>query len=81
MLTVGEKPVFRQYVAMLQRTFDPAYRDIMAFLEPNELPPVDPEGFDLDAIRKEREATRRTEEEDETTTRTTTTTEAEDENA
>ena len=80
-LTVGEKPVFRQYVAMLQRTFDPAYRDIMAFLESNELPPVDPEGFDLDAIRKEREATRRTEEEDETTTRTTTTTEAEDENA
>ena len=55
-LTVGEKPVFREYVAMLERTFDPSNRELTAFLEPNVLPPVDPEGYDLDAIRREREA-------------------------
>ncbi|MBP0966866.1 MAG: oligosaccharide repeat unit polymerase [Oscillospiraceae bacterium] len=55
-LTVGEKPVFREYVAMLERTFDPSNRELTAFLEPNVLPPVDEEGFDLDAIRSEREA-------------------------
>ena len=55
-LTVGEKPVFREYVAMLERTFDPSNRELTAFLEPNVLPPVDPEGYDLDTIRREREA-------------------------
>ena len=75
-LTVGDKPVFREYVAMLQRTFDPANRELTAFLEPNELPPVQKEGFDLDAIRRERAATASSSETKATTTHTTTTDEA-----
>ncbi|MBP0971455.1 MAG: hypothetical protein J5753_05380 [Oscillospiraceae bacterium] len=77
-LTVGGKPVFREYVAVLERKFDPDRRELTAFLDANELPPVDPEGFDLDAIRREREATAVSSEEKKTTTRTTTTTEAEE---
>ena len=77
-LTVSGKPVFREYVAVLQRTFDPNKRELTAFLENNELPPVDPSGFDLAAIRRERMATAVSSEEKKTTTRTTTTTEAEE---
>ena len=77
-LTVGGKPVFREYVAVLQRFFDPAKREMTAFLEANDLPPVDPAGFDLAAIRRERLATAVSSEEKKTTTRTTTTTEAEE---
>ena len=74
-LTVGEKPVFREYVAVLERTFDPSNREMMAFLESNELPPVDEAGFDLDAIRRERkEALAEKEGESETTKKPVTTT-------
>jgi hypothetical protein len=74
-LTVNGKVVFREYVAVLQREFDPANRDMMAFLESNIVPPVNPEGLDLDAIRAERAAQTSAK----TTTTVTTTTTAVDE--
>lgn len=74
-LTVNGKTVFREYVAVLQREFDPGSRDMMAFLEPNIVPPVNPEGLDLDAIRAERAAQTSAK----TTTTVTTTTTAVDE--
>lgn len=60
-LQVNGKTVFRQYVAELERIFWSGSRSLTAFLEPNEVPDVHPEGLDIP--------------EPETTAETTTTTE------
>ena len=54
-LLVNGKVVFRQYVAELERFYWDSSRSLTAFLEPNVLPEVYPDGLDLDKIRKERE--------------------------
>ncbi len=54
-LLVNGKVVFRQYIAELERFYWDSSRSMTAFLEPNVLPEVHPEGLDLDKIRKERE--------------------------
>ncbi len=46
-LYVNGKVVFRQYVAVLERTFSESSRDISAFLEPNTVPEVHPEGVEI----------------------------------
>ena len=54
-LRVNGVIVFRQYIAVLESTFSEANRSLTAFLESNELPEVDPKGFDLEEIRRKRE--------------------------
>lgn len=66
-LYVNGKVVFRQYVAVLERTFWDSSREITAFLESNEVPEVHPEGVEIPV--KETTSTTVT-----TTTETTTTT-------
>lgn len=46
-LKVGNKVVFRQYVAVLERRFWPENRDLSAFLDTNEEPEVHPEGVEI----------------------------------
>ncbi|MBR3267294.1 MAG: hypothetical protein IKI58_00965 [Oscillospiraceae bacterium] len=53
-LRVNGKIVFRQYVAVLERFFADSTRSMTAFLEPNTLPEVQPEGLDLEEIRRKR---------------------------
>ncbi len=55
-MLVNGKVVFRQYVAVLERTFSNGKRDLAAFLEPNVLPEVNEEGLDIEKIRADREA-------------------------
>ncbi|MBQ8922011.1 MAG: hypothetical protein IJ060_07625 [Oscillospiraceae bacterium] len=54
-LIVNGKIAFRQYVAELERFYWDSSRSLTAFLESNTLPEVQPDGLDLDQIRKERE--------------------------
>ncbi len=46
-LYVNGKVVFRQYVAVLERTFSEGSRDLTAFLESNTVPEVHPEGVEI----------------------------------
>ncbi|HAM69763.1 MAG TPA: hypothetical protein DCP68_09170 [Ruminococcus sp.] len=46
-LYVNGKVVFRQYVAVLERTFSESSRDLSAFLESNTVPEVHPEGVEI----------------------------------
>lgn len=39
-LVVNGKTVFRQYVSVIERAFDPSARSLVAFMEPNELPEI-----------------------------------------
>ena len=73
-LTVNGKVVFREYVAMLERIFDPDKREMTAFLESNVLPPVHPEGLDIEAIRAAQTTKPADDDEDEEEEETTTTT-------
>ena len=73
-LLVNGKVVFRQYVAVLECSFWKSSRNIAAFLEPNELPPVDENGLDISQIRADREAARAAREAATGTTAITTTT-------
>ena len=52
---VNGKVAFRQYIAVLERSFWESNRSLSAVLEPNTLPAVDPEGYDIAALRKARE--------------------------
>ena len=52
---VNGKVAFRQYIAVLERSFWESNRSLSAVLEPNTLPAVNPEGYDIAALRKARE--------------------------
>lgn len=46
-LLVNGKTVFREYVAVLEHTFDESARDMGAFMESNQVPEVHPEGVPI----------------------------------
>lgn len=71
-LYVNGKVVFRQYVAVLERMFWDSSRELTAFLEPNEVPEVHPEGVEIPV--KETTTTTTVTTTTTTTTETTTTT-------
>lgn len=49
-LLCNGKPVFRQYVAVVERVFEPSARDLTSFLESNELPEIGEEVGDAASV-------------------------------
>lgn len=76
-LSVNGKIAFRQYIAVLERSFVPEARELSAFLESNELPDIGEEtGNEKEVVERERMNQQAATEETTTTTKETTTTEA-----
>lgn len=71
-LRMNGKVVFRQYIAVLEDTFDVSNRELTALVQSNELPEVDPKGVDLEEVRRKREEAAKATETTTTATETTT---------
>lgn len=69
-LYVNGKVVFRQYVAVLERTFSEGSRDLSAFLQANTVPEVHPEGVEIPKTETTTTTTTTTTTEETTTTTT-----------